>query len=83
MSLPVAYSSDEEDHISSIKNDLFSLSALPTAKKPRVDETQLVNTNAAPHVLAEVRTYFHLILFYFTKGTIGSPKHDVSSDTPK
>ena len=57
MSLPILYSSDEEDHISSIKNDLFSLSALPAAKKPRVDETQLVNTNAAPHVLAEVQIF--------------------------
>ena len=63
MSLPITYSSDEEDHISSVKSDLFSLSALPTAKKPRVDETQLINTNAAPHVLAEV-TNLHPIPFY-------------------
>jgi pre-mRNA-processing factor 17 len=57
MSLPIAYSSDEEDHISSVKNDLFSLSALPVAKKFRVDEAQLVNPNAAPHVLAEVQIF--------------------------
>lgn len=51
MSLPIAYSSDEED---TAMTDVFGLSALPIAKKPRVDDVQPVSADAAPHVLAEV-----------------------------
>jgi pre-mRNA-processing factor 17 len=54
MSLPISYSSDEDDVMSSVKTDAFGLSALPVAKKARVDETQVVSADAAPHVLAEV-----------------------------
>ncbi|PPQ92678.1 hypothetical protein CVT25_013985 [Psilocybe cyanescens] len=54
MSLPVAYSSDEEDHIASISKDAFGLASLPSAKKARVEEEQTpVPRDAAPHVLAE------------------------------
>ncbi|TFK41277.1 pre-mRNA splicing factor [Crucibulum laeve] len=53
MSLPLAYSSDEEEIIASVSKDAFSLSSLPAAKKPRVEESTQMATESAPHVLAE------------------------------
>ncbi|KAI0666344.1 pre-mRNA splicing factor [Trametes maxima] len=58
MSLVQGYSSDEDDGPRSPTNDVFGLSSLPVAKKPRVEElpsqpsTSVVPTSA-PHVLAE------------------------------
>ena len=55
MSLVQGYSSGEDDGPQVSSNDVFGLSSLPVAKKPRVDEpsTSLVPTSA-PDVLAEV-----------------------------
>ena len=53
MSLAISYSSDEEENITSAAKDAFALSALPVAKKTRVEETS-TSTDAAPHVLSEV-----------------------------
>lgn len=72
MSLPVSYSSDEEDIVSSVKTDAFGLSALPIAKKARVDEMQTVSADAAPHVLAEVSAfavYLHIPLLILAAGS--------------
>jgi len=59
MSLPIAYSSDEEDNLESVQNDAFGLSSLPVAKRARVDEEQTIATDAAPHVLAEVISHLN------------------------
>ena len=60
MSLNIAYSSDEENLASN--NDVFGLSSLPVAKRPRVDNepgsSGLGKADAAPHVLAEVDIQF-------------------------
>ncbi|KAF9015048.1 pre-mRNA splicing factor [Cyathus striatus] len=55
MSLTLAYSSDEDDNLHSMAKDAFGLASLPTAKKPRVDEsgTTVEVHESAPHVLAE------------------------------
>lgn len=60
MPLPVQYSSDEEENLTSVNSDVFGLASLPTAKKARVDETPSVEPqpDAAPHVLAEVSRAF-------------------------
>lgn len=56
MSLVPGYSSDE-DGPSSPTTDAFGLSNILTAKKIRVDEQDVsLKPQAAPHVLAEVRT---------------------------
>jgi pre-mRNA-processing factor 17 len=49
-----SYSSDEEENLASAAKDAFSLSALPVAKKVRVEEVASGSTDAAPHVLSEV-----------------------------
>ena len=58
MSLNIAYSSDEEDLTPN--NDVFGLSFLPVAKRPRVDNEpgSSGKADAAPHVLAEVDIQF-------------------------
>jgi len=54
MSLPISYSSDEED-IGLAAKDAFGLASLPTAKKARLDDPSVpLTADAAPHVLAEV-----------------------------
>ncbi|KAF8807291.1 WD40 repeat-like protein [Phlegmacium glaucopus] len=53
MSLAISYSSDEEENLASAAKDAFALSALPAAKKTRVDERSSTSTDAAPHVLSE------------------------------
>jgi pre-mRNA-processing factor 17 len=54
MSLVQDYSSDEDVPV----DDVFGLSKLPATKKPRVDEAPApVVTEAAPHVLSEVRPF--------------------------
>jgi pre-mRNA-processing factor 17 len=55
MSMPIAYSSDDEDTVS--RNDAFGLSLLPVSKKQRVEDHAPENKtlDSAPHVLAEVR----------------------------
>lgn len=62
MSLVPGYSSDEDEGTSMSNNDAFGISNLPTAKKIRIDEPELLlKPQAAPHVLAEVRcSYFVL-----------------------
>ena len=83
MSLPVSYSSDEEDIASSVKTDAFGLSALPIAKKARVDEIQTVSADAAPHVLAEVSAfalYLHILLLI---RAVGPSQHDISDHSSK
>lgn len=56
MALAISYSSDEEDNLTP---DAFALSALPVAKKVRVEETSSAITDAAPYVLSEA-SYFQL-----------------------
>lgn len=51
-SIVQGYSSDEDAGFNS--NDLFGVSRLPAAKKPKLDNGVKVATEAAPHVLAEV-----------------------------
>jgi len=68
MSLPIAYSSDDEDTVS--RNDAFGLSLLPVTKKQRVEDhapkKQGKTLDSAPHVLAEVRI---LLMCWFAFGT--------------
>lgn len=52
MALVSAYSSDEDDAFSA--GDVFGLSTLPSAKKPRVDDLVKHQLHAAPDVLSEV-----------------------------
>ena len=54
MSLAISYSSDEEENLASAAKDAFALSALPVAKKVRIEKISLESTDAAPHVLSEV-----------------------------
>ena len=55
MSLPLEYSSGEEEDTAIFVKDAFSLSSIPSAKKPRVEESvSPITTVAAPHVLSEV-----------------------------
>ena len=49
-----SYSSDEEEGLASAAKDAFALSALPVAKKVRVETVASGSTDAAPHVLSEV-----------------------------
>jgi pre-mRNA-processing factor 17 len=56
MSLSLSYSSDEES-LASVTKDTFGLTALPVAKKHRVENATTISTDAAPDVLAEVPTF--------------------------
>ena len=55
MSLSLSYSSDEGSSVS-VAKDAFGLTALPVAKKHRVENPTTITTDAAPDVLAEVPT---------------------------
>lgn len=55
MSLSLSYSSDEES-LASVTKDAFGLTALPVAKKHRVENATTITRDAAPDVLAEVHT---------------------------
>lgn len=54
MNLAVSYSSDEEENLAAAAKDAFALSALPVAKKVRVEKVASGSADAAPHVLSEV-----------------------------
>lgn len=80
MSLSIAYSSDEDDNITSHNQDVFGLASLPSAKKARVEETPSVPMDAAPHVLAEVS----IPLFSISTcsyNTTGPFEYDFSGDS--
>jgi hypothetical protein len=57
------YSSDE--YVETDTNDIFGISKIHAAKKPRLENNIRLTTEAAPHVLAEVciqtRHYVQLI----------------------
>ena len=67
MNLAVSYSSDEEEGLVSAAKDAFALSALPVAKKVRVEQVASGSTDAAPHVLSEVChfSFLHAFSSYF------------------
>ena len=82
MSLPISYSSDEED-IGLTAKDAFGLASLPTAKKARLDDPSVpLTADAAPHVLAEV---WYTFPFFFTacSSKLGPTKHDFLSHASK
>lgn len=65
MNLAISYSSDEEESLASAAKDAFALSALPVAKKVRVEEVVSGSTDAAPHVLSEV-SHFLILWMHLT-----------------
>lgn len=58
MSLVAGYSSDEDNGPASPTTDAFGMSSVPAAKKARIEipSSSKPTIDAAPHVLAEVRT---------------------------
>ena len=78
MSLPLAYSSDEEDI--DISKDAFGLESLPASKKPRTDEQAMVVADAAPHVLAEVCIFYCAMDSH--SAFLGPSQPDLVSHTP-
>lgn len=77
MSLPIAYSSDEEESLAAASKDAFSLSSLPSTKRPRVEDAT-ISRDAAPHVLAEVHS--DILSFTTTDNLVGSIKSNIISD---
>ena len=64
MSLLKDYSSDEEEAVAS--GDVFGLTSLPSAKKPRIEEAvKVAQFTAAPDVLSEVSHLYALIILEY------------------